>query len=57
MEEEERERMQFLVSNFTEDQLDRYAMYRRASFPKVGFSVEIILLFHVASYVLRTGLA
>ena len=26
--------MQFLVSNFTEDQLDRYAMYRRASFPK-----------------------
>ncbi len=34
-EKEEREKMQFLVSNFTEDQLDRYAMYRRASFPKV----------------------
>ncbi|XP_023339366.1 transcription initiation factor TFIID subunit 11-like [Eurytemora carolleeae] len=33
-EKEEREKMQFLVSNFTEDQLDRYAMYRRASFPK-----------------------
>jgi len=33
-EEEEREKMQLLVSSFSEDQLDRYAMYRRASFPR-----------------------
>jgi len=33
-EAEERERMQLLVSSFTEDQLDRYAMYRRAALPK-----------------------
>ena len=32
--QEDREKMQLLVSNFTEDQLDRYAMYRRAAFPK-----------------------
>ena len=31
---QERERMQLLVSHFTEDQLDRYAMYRRAALPK-----------------------
>ena len=31
---EDREKMQLLVSHFTEDQLDRYAMYRRAAFPK-----------------------
>eukprot|EP00092_Neocalanus_flemingeri_P022617 GFUD01024530.1.p1 GENE.GFUD01024530.1~~GFUD01024530.1.p1 ORF type:complete len:258 (-),score=102.36 GFUD01024530.1:146-919(-) len=31
---EEREKMQLLVSSFTEDQLDRYAMYRRAALPK-----------------------
>jgi len=34
LEKQEREKMQFLVSNFSEDQLDRYAMYRRAAFPK-----------------------
>jgi len=31
---EDREKMQLLVSQFTEDQLDRYAMYRRAALPK-----------------------
>ncbi|KAJ8684846.1 hypothetical protein QAD02_020639 [Eretmocerus hayati] len=28
--------MQVLVSNFTEDQLDRYEMFRRAAFPKAA---------------------
>ena len=35
-EREERERMQVLVSNFTEGQLDRYEMFRRAAFPKAS---------------------
>ena len=35
-EKEERERMQVLVSNFTEGQLDRYEMFRRAAFPKAS---------------------
>ena len=28
--------MQVLVSNFTEGQLDRYEMFRRAAFPKAS---------------------
>ncbi|CAH1119589.1 unnamed protein product [Phaedon cochleariae] len=36
LEEEEREKMQVLVSNFTENQLDQYEMYRRSAFPKAA---------------------
>ena len=52
-EKEERERMQVLVSNFTEGQLDRYEMFRRAAFPKASIKrvmQQITGEYTIASY-------
>lgn len=36
MEEDEKEKMQVLWSQFTEEQLNRYEMFRRSTFPKAS---------------------